>query len=715
MATFRNNISGETFSTPDNFQVFRLGEPGRDNEQVFMLLDGVLFPIGDTDKLKSKGIDPSKFSQISNQAIASSEREGLFRGATAGDNATKDAFFASKGFSDDEKGFFDFLKSYTAGDVESLGTITKTVNPNNPNAADVVSSTKGVIISGEPSDLATQAAASGQQVDPATAPPPQQKAPIPAPVAPSTFTEVQPDTLGLTFEDLERAGGEGATITNNGKKFVITPLGTLRPVEEAVAQGAIPSPAGAPATGVPKTPQTPQDIIEQRPELPAPAAPPTQPIDTTPPAGGAGGELAPDRTAQINEINRVANDDTQNEANTIETSNVNVRESDGLTGRLEDLFTTERPTAPSLQDQFSKLLAESGVEPIQGELAQVQNNIRAVQTNLINEAAAAGELLVPVAQINRRKGKLQQAADARINLLRIEEDLLQRQVSNKLNTIGMTMDFLGQDVAQANQQYNQEFNQQLQLISLIRDIEEVEQDRVSETRDTALANLGIIMNSITDGGVDFNNLTQQQRTQINEMELMAGLPIGFVSQLKTSVPNEKILSTTTRTSNGTKFVDIVTQSPDGQISAESINIGSVSGGVSTGDTLFTLEGGEQIDISTVDGIKRLQQEGFGHAEIFAFLDNNVKSLTNTAIKGLLKEAGIEETGKTFLDKEFLRGLFTTKQLEEAAADAGFGDLGKGFFNLKDVDVEAYLGHLETIIEQFRKSGLSDEEILKRMQ
>ena len=48
-------------------------------------------------------------------------------------------------------------------------------------------------------------------------------------------------------------------------------------------------------------------------------------------------------------------------------------------------------------------------------------------------------------------------------------------------------------------------------------------------------------------------------------------------------------------------------------------------------------------------------------------------------------------------------------LNKAAKEAGF----TGFFGR--AKVEEYLKHLESVIEKYRSSGLSDKEILKLMQ
>jgi len=67
------------------------------------------------------------------------------------------------------------------------------------------------------------------------------------------------------------------------------------------------------------------------------------------------------------------------------------------------------------------------------------------------------------------------------------------------------------------------------------------------------------------------------------------------------------------------------------------------GGIIEEGVIFSTPDGEDIDITKVAGIQRMNELGFGFSEIFAFLDENAPKLTATAINNLLKEAGLEVT------------------------------------------------------------------------
>lgn len=167
--------------------------------------------------------------------------------------------------------------------------------------------------------------------------------------------------------------------------------------------------------------------------------------------------------------------------------------------------------------------------------------------------------------------------------------------------------------------------------------------------------------------------------------------------------------------------------------------------VGEGTTLYNTETGEKwknpktsapgsgsrgggTDYLTTDNKKMLLGAGFSAAEVEDMADDvaaygldSVISQAQSAgassaqINALKNAYKVEDGGEEFLSKEYFSSLFSQDQLEKAAAEAGFGDLGEGVFNLKDVDTEGYLSSIESTINAYRKAGYTDKEILKMMQ
>jgi len=113
--------------------------------------------------------------------------------------------------------------------------------------------------------------------------------------------------------------------------------------------------------------------------------------------------------------------------------------------------------------------------------------------------------------------------------------------------------------------------------------------------------------------------------------------------------------------------------------------------------------------------------GFNSGEI----DNIAKDVATYGIDRVLQ--GIDsEAQKTalrkvyggaapqFLTTDYFKTLFPTSKLEKEAKDAGYTK--GGIFGIgASADTDAYLASLMTTVEQYRKAGYSDQEILKMMQ
>lgn len=134
------------------------------------------------------------------------------------------------------------------------------------------------------------------------------------------------------------------------------------------------------------------------------------------------------------------------------------------------------------------------------------------------------------------------------------------------------------------------------------------------------------------------------------------------------------------------------------------------GGFSNTDEQTLLGGGwSQQDI----GVLAAGVAEYGLQEVIK--NERAAGATESEIAALQSVYGQEASVPEFLTKDYFRSTFSGSGLEEAAAAAGFGDMGEGLWNLKDVDTEAYLNSLESSIQAYRKAGYNDKEILEMMQ
>ena len=130
------------------------------------------------------------------------------------------------------------------------------------------------------------------------------------------------------------------------------------------------------------------------------------------------------------------------------------------------------------------------------------------------------------------------------------------------------------------------------------------------------------------------------------------------------------------------------------------------------------EKGTQLDLLSVAGIKQAISEGYNPADIRLKL-NSIKGMDVNSVNALIEEATKTEESK-FLSTDYFKSLYTEDQLKQSAKESGFTSGGSGVlgflgFGVGEKGINDYLNYLMSIVEQYRKSGMSDSEILKQMQ
>jgi len=123
--------------------------------------------------------------------------------------------------------------------------------------------------------------------------------------------------------------------------------------------------------------------------------------------------------------------------------------------------------------------------------------------------------------------------------------------------------------------------------------------------------------------------------------------------------------------------------------------------------------GKTYDLGTVEGLKEFKKDhpNYTYEDLDAWMDKNVKGLDATTRRDLLERAGFEKATKRFLNEDYFRKLYNEDQLKTAAKNAGFS----GFLGIvTQRDVDAFLKDLMNRVQQYRKAGYTDKEILKMM-
>jgi hypothetical protein len=218
-------------------------------------------------------------------------------------------------------------------------------------------------------------------------------------------------------------------------------------------------------------------------------------------------------------------------------------------------LTDKSPAAPpSMMELFTQERQKLGLEPLEAELAGLDAEI-----DRINAAALVGTDKIDDRTISNearslRKSQVAKDAQRELAFLQVEKAALARQIDNKMSAVQMTMQFMQQDFANASAAYNSEFSRSMQMIDLftgLQDRDDAKEDRQERKQDkladNARANLQTVTNLIKDSGKSFADLDENQKRNIRQWEVQAGLPQGTYETFAQAMPQAKILHTSSGT------------------------------------------------------------------------------------------------------------------------------------------------------------------------
>jgi len=154
------------------------------------------------------------------------------------------------------------------------------------------------------------------------------------------------------------------------------------------------------------------------------------------------------------------------------------------------------------------------------------------------------------------------------------------------------------DYTTASDEYNTAFSQNLQLFNTVKGIADDQKTDAEREQDNARANAQIIYNSIQSGGLDLANISADQKLSITKMEMQAGLPSGFYESLQSKNPKADIVTSTSRESNGSKYVDVIMRNQDGSLTTKSMLVGSVDKGGSGNPTEAETKKGDASKVAS---------------------------------------------------------------------------------------------------------------------
>ena len=243
----------------------------------------------------------------------------------------------------------------------------------------------------------------------------------------------------------------------------------------------------------------------------------------------------------------------------------------------------ERPEVPNLSELYKKLTTgEQGeiykTTELEDNLSFWKNQERDIQARMRDRMAYEEGKPVAMGVISGKTSEIARQEQKNLSFANRQIAYVNDQLKTKYSMIEMVMNFTSLDYKNASNSYDKDFSQNLQTLNFIKGVEsEIKSDKEKE-EDNARANIQIIANNLSKGGMSFDELDDNQKLEMNKLEIKAGLPIGFLESIKNTNPKADILSTTTRVApDGNKYADVILRNDDGSFQTRSVLLGREKG------------------------------------------------------------------------------------------------------------------------------------------
>lgn len=227
---------------------------------------------------------------------------------------------------------------------------------------------------------------------------------------------------------------------------------------------------------------------------------------------------------------------------------------------LKGFLPTESAPAPIDRNALlEKYRTDQGVAPLEASL----NDLKAQQ----DEALAASRALtntekgkaVPLGVMDTRISVEQQAANDNLEFIQRQISRVTDQLTTSYNIINTYVQNDALDYQDAVKAYDTKFDQGITLFSTLWGVTKDQWTMQQQQKATAQTNLGLYVNAVTSGNMNYSSLSSDQKLQISKLETQAGLPTGFISALKMSPKDQIAFTNTNEGVTQVGFIDPITQ------------------------------------------------------------------------------------------------------------------------------------------------------------
>ena len=250
---------------------------------------------------------------------------------------------------------------------------------------------------------------------------------------------------------------------------------------------------------------------------------------------------------------------------------------------------TDKPVAPKLEEMFNKLSGELGItelEDFSTELKTQKDELWAQYRALVYDERGK-----PI--LNRLiQGRTSQAArdlQEQLDFITRQESEVNDKLTTRYNLVNLKMNFAQTDYQTAKAEYDSDYSRAISLINAISSEKSADKAELNAFKNDARANLTLYSKLFENGQLTWDGLTGDQKTQLNKLEVQAGLGLGYLRSVQSLSGGGEVKSITTRQApDGYEYADAITVMPDGSLKVVSTQLGKFKqGGTGTASTGLT--------------------------------------------------------------------------------------------------------------------------------
>lgn len=183
---------------------------------------------------------------------------------------------------------------------------------------------------------------------------------------------------------------------------------------------------------------------------------------------------------------------------------------------------------------YNDALKTANISDLQTQLGDLNMQIANQQNIYQQRLNAVGGQTVSLDVIGGKQSEIAKQEQANLNFLTNQKSALVDQINTSMQMVETYMKYQQMDYQAAQDAYEMQYKQQMDMLNYAQEERSYEQK-------TALANLTILQNQISKGELDVSKLSEDEKLQINKLELQSGLPIGTTQKMIGQVKGDEIL------------------------------------------------------------------------------------------------------------------------------------------------------------------------------